>query len=78
MLSAAAAVGVSDWPGEVVDRGPVFGVREAELRDDLQLVLGLPHELEAPLKLEERKEKKEGEYKCEYIKHYKRFQIRLL
>lgn len=51
----------SDRPGEVVDRRPVFGVRETELRDDLQLVLSLPHELKAPLKLDENKK----ERKCE-------------
>lgn len=46
--------GWTDWPGEIVDRRPVFGVGKTELRDDLQLVLSFPHELKAPLKLKEK------------------------
>lgn len=42
---------VEKLPGKIVHRGPVFGIRKAELRYDLQLIFSLSHELETPLQL---------------------------
>ena len=39
-------------PWVVLHRLPVFSIREAELRNDPQLILCLPHELEASLQLQ--------------------------
>lgn len=42
-------------PCVALHRLPVFCVGETELRDDPQLILRLPHELEAPLQLQQNK-----------------------
>lgn len=59
-----------DWPGEVVNRRPVFGVGETKLRDHLQLVLSLSHELKTPLKLDEQWQNiflNDGEWKYRHL-----------
>lgn len=40
-------------PWVALHRLPVFCIRETELRNDPQLILRLPHELETPLQLQE-------------------------
>lgn len=42
-------------PWEALHRLPVFCIRETELRNDPQLILRLPHELEAALHLQHNK-----------------------
>lgn len=39
-------------PGKLLDGSPILGIGEAELRDGLQLVLSLSHELERPFQLQ--------------------------